>query len=320
MNGREKATRRRVWTCLPPFFSGRRYLLDLKGSEPRHSWYVFHLLAHARATLFFLLFASVGTLHAAPQVYTFGVTPQYDQRQLTKIWQPILDELTYRTGLLLSLAGVPQVADFEKRFVAGQYDFVYISPYFASMAVHQHGYRLLVRDRAEDLYGVLVVRRDSPIQTPRDLNGKVVAFPLPNALSASLLIRADLANQFHVQITPRYVQTHSSVYLQVAQGLVDAGGGVQGTFDSQAKNLRDHLRIIHTTIRLPSLPVVAHPRVPLAVSNKIRQALLDMGDSATGRALLAAVPIKRVGVASAQDYAVIGEIGLKAFYVGDGVP
>lgn len=255
----------------------------------------------------------------APESYSFGVVPQYDQRRLVDIWQPILDELTRRTGLPFTLVGVPQAAEFEKRFLAGQYDFAYMNAYHTSLATRQ-GYRVLVHDHAALLYGVLVVRRDSPVRSPRDLDGKTVAFPSPNALGASLLVRADLANRFRVRIVPRYVQNHTSVYLQVAQGLADAGGGVQATLDSQPQAVRARLRVLHTTAKVPPHPVVAHARVPAAVQRKVRQAFLDMGATPAGQALLAAVPIQRIGIASARDYAVIEQLGLKAFYVDGGAP
>jgi phosphonate transport system substrate-binding protein len=289
-----------------------------KRREPRISLRIFPL--SACVTLIILLLASAGTLHAASPSYSFGVTPQFDQRRLVATWQPIIDELTRRTGLTFTLASVPQEAGFEKRFLAGEYDFAYMNPYHAVLATQRQGYQTLVRDHAEFLYGVLVVRRASPIHAPRDLDGKTVAFPSPNSLGASLLIRADLANTFHVRITPRYVQTHTSVYLQVAQGMVDAGGGVQGTLDSQPQAVRDRLRVIHTTVKVPPHPLMAHPRVPLAVQNKVRQAFLDMGATAAGQALLAAVPIRRIGPASAWDYVVLEQFGLKAFYVEGNVP
>jgi phosphonate transport system substrate-binding protein len=253
---------------------------------------------------------------AEPASYSFGVAPQYDQRKLAAIWQPILDQLERRTGLHFILAGVPHLQEFEKRFLAGQYDFAYMNPYHAALATQRQGYQVLVRDQGEDLYGVIVVRQDSPIRSPRQLHGKTVAMPSPNSVAASMLVRADLARTFHVTITPRYVQTHTSVYLQVAQGLVDAGGGTNSTLSEQPENLRRRLRRIHETVHLPPHPVMAHPRVPAAVQLKVQQAMLDMGGTGAGRALLAAVPIVRIGPASAWDYVVIEQLNLGEFYAG----
>src|SRR4030067_3564701 len=76
---------------------------------------------------------------AAPESYVFGVVPQYDQRRLVEIWQPILDELTRRTGLHFTLVGVPNIPDFEERFLAGDYDFAYMNPYHAMLAARRQG-------------------------------------------------------------------------------------------------------------------------------------------------------------------------------------
>ncbi len=270
-----------------------------------------------------LLAVGVGGTRAAdtaPEGYSFGVVPQYNQRWLVAVWQPVLDELTRRTGLRFRLAGVPNNSDFERRLLDGEYDFAYMNPYHAMLAVRRQGYRMLVRDHAVYLYGVLVVPRDSPVRSPRDLDGKTVVFPSPNSLGASLLMRAELANKFRVRIVPHYVQTHTSVYLQVAQGLAAAGGGVQATLDSQPTPVRDRLRVIHTTTKVAPHPVAAHPRVPAAVQAKVRQAFLDMGAAPAGQALLANVPIRRIGPASGGDYVGMEQLGLKAFHVEGEAP
>jgi phosphonate transport system substrate-binding protein len=305
MSGPERADRRRV----------------VRGPPSMDRWAGPHLALfwyrRTRVALLILLLAFTCTTQAAPQSYSFGVVPQYDQRRLVAIWQPILDELTRRTGLQFTLTGVPQTAEFEKRFLAGQYDFAYMNPYHAALAARRQNYQMLVRDQEQVLCGLIVVRRDSPLHSPYDLAGKTVAFPSPNAIGASLLVRADLTRLFHVHITPRYVHTHTSVYLQVAQGLVEAGGGAPSTLAGQPESVRKRLRVIHTTTRVPSHPVMAHPRVPIATQNKVRQAFLDMGATRTGQALLARVPIQRIGTASAQDYALVEQLGLEEFYVDD---
>lgn len=257
---------------------------------------------------------------AEPAIYSFGVAPQFDQRQLVTIWQPILDELARRTGLAFRLTGVPYAEEFGRRLLAGDYDFAYVNPMYAARAVHHPGYRVLVRDRAEDLYGIVVVRQDSPYRHPRDLNGKVVVFPAPNALAAALLVRRDLVERFHVAITPRYVETHTSVYLNVAKGLAEAGGGVQKTLDAEPATLRARLRVLYATSRVPAHPVVAHPRVPAAVRRQVQQALLDLGRSDAGRTLLAAVPIRRIGTASDLDYRSIEQLGLERYQKEDAPP
>jgi len=245
--------------------------------------------------------------------YLFGVVPQFEQRKLHAIWKPVIDELEKRTGLAFELVTTLQIQGYEKELAAGRFDFVYASPYHVLKSAAPHEYIPLVRDKAP-LRGILVVRKDSPVQAVKDLSGKTVAFPSPNALGASLLMRADLDRLHHVRIKPLYVKTHSSVYLHVIQGLTAAGGGVEKTLREQDAAIRDSLRVIYTTRDMPSHPVAAHPRVPKAVREKVRQAFLDMGKSAEGRELLAKIPVKEIIPTSLDDYNVMSGWGLDAYW------
>lgn len=93
----------------------------------------------------FIYFLAAQTPPAYPaESYTFGVVPQYEQRQLFAIWKPLLDELEMRTGLSFSMVGVPTIPAFEKEFLKGSYDFVYMNPYHLLKANKSQGYAPLI--------------------------------------------------------------------------------------------------------------------------------------------------------------------------------
>lgn len=246
--------------------------------------------------------------------YSFGVVPQFEARELSAVWAPILEQLSQRTGLKLTMKGAPRIPDFEAAFQAGEFDFAYMNPYHAVIAANKQGYIPLVRD-ATPLYGVLVVAKDSPFKQVKDLQGKKISFPAPNALGASLLMRADLDSLFKIQFTPLYAQTHTSAYLNTALGVSDASGGVKATFDRQKEDLRDNLRIIYETRKSPSHPVVAHPRVPKAHRLLVQKAFLELAASPDGAALLAKIPMLQAVPASKQEYAQLAKWHLEKYYV-----
>ncbi len=62
--------------------------------------------------------------------YTFGVVPQFEQRKLYAVWKPVIDALERRTGLVFNLVTTLKIQDFEKEFLNGNFDFVYMNPYF----------------------------------------------------------------------------------------------------------------------------------------------------------------------------------------------
>lgn len=273
---------------------------------------------YGAAVFLFWIFTLFHGWHAPPvnaaDSYTFGVVPQYDQRQMFATWKPILDELEKRTGLSFRLVSTPTIAAFDKECLKGAYDFIYLNPYILLKANKTVGYLPIIRDRTE-LRGILVVRNDSPVKSPSELNGKTIAFPSPNALGASLLIRADLSSLFHIRFAPLYLTSHDSMYLHVAKGLADAGGGVEKTLREQDRTIRDALKVIYTTRPMPSHPVAAHPKVTAPDAEKVRRAFIEMEATPGGRELLAKIPMNHPVSATLQDYTPMKKWGLEDFWV-----
>ncbi|MBI5632348.1 MAG: phosphate/phosphite/phosphonate ABC transporter substrate-binding protein [Nitrospirae bacterium] len=251
--------------------------------------------------------------YAAQKSYTIGVVPQFEQRKLHATWKPIIEDLERRTGLAFDLNSTLTIEAFEKAIERGEFDFLYMNPYHIVQVHDKQGYIPLVADKAP-LRGILVVRKDSAIQSPADLNGKVVAFPSPNAIGATLLPMSDLGQLFQATVRPLYVKTHSSVYLHVAKDLAAAGGGVEKTLQEQSEELRSVLRIIYTTRSFPSHPVAAHPRVSRDVREKVRRALLDMNNTPEGRAMLQKVPVEQFISVTYDDYKVMSSWGLEKYW------
>jgi len=273
-------------------------------------------LPAVRALLLGALLGLAGSAEA-DTAYSFGVVPQFEARELASIWRPILVELSKRTGLRLTMKGSPRIPEFEVAFEAGEFDFAYMNPYHALVAKRKQGYLPLVRD-AQPLYGIIAVRKDSAYKTAKDLTGKKVSFPAPNAFGASLLIRADLDAIFHTKVIPLYAQTHTSTYLNTALGVSDASSGIKSTFDRQAPEIRDNLRIIYETRKVPSHPILAHPRVPAADRERVRKALLDMAATSEGAALLAKVPMVKVTTANQAEYETLKRWKVEKYYVKSG--
>jgi phosphonate transport system substrate-binding protein len=249
---------------------------------------------------------------AAP--LSFGVVPQFEPRKLAGIWKPVLNQLEARTGLTFKMTGSATIPAFERAFLLGQFDFAYMNPYHAMLAARDGAYQPLIRDGGRKLFGILVVRKDDPIKDVASLKGEQLAFPGPNAIGASLLIRADLDRLHGIKVVPKYVQTHSSVYLHVALGLTRGGAGVMSTLRRQAAEIQDRLRVLYRTREMPTHPVVVHRRVPEAHRNQVRDAFLALSKSKAGRQLLDLIPMKKVVAASADDYKILANWGLEQFY------
>lgn len=241
---------------------------------------------------------------------SLGVVPQFEQRKLLEIWQPIMNDLEVASGCEIHLSGSENIPDFEAKFADGRFDLAYMNPYHAVVAHRTQGYEPILRS-SYSLQGVLVVASDSGIKDIQELEGKVVAFPSPNALGASLLMRAELKTLHQIDIEPRYVKTHPSVYLHVAKGLVSAGGGIQRTLDEQPEAIRSRLNTIYTTRMTPAHPLVIHPRI----DGKRREALIDALLAIAGQHpdYFAAIPMQDPQRTSFADYQPVVDLHLEQF-------
>ncbi len=254
-------------------------------------------------------------LLAQSDSYIIGIVPQYEARKLHQVWQPILDYLTLETGYHFKIKGSPNIPNFENEFIRGEFDFAYMNPYHFVIARQQQHYIPLARDTGKTLQGILVVKKDSPITQVTQLKNSNIAFPAPNALGASLLIRQQLHDHFNIDFYSRYVKTHDSVYLNVLLGEVDAGGGVQNTLSRQPPEYQSALKVIYKTQQVKPHPFAVHPRVPQDVANRVKIALLKLGENPQGQLLLSKIPINKIGPATLEDYLPLKELGLERFTV-----
>jgi phosphonate transport system substrate-binding protein len=249
---------------------------------------------------------------ALADTFSVGVVPQFDVQTLHKIWDPILKEVSDRTGHTLELKGSPDIPSFEKEFSEGGFDFAYMNPYHYTIAQQ---YTPLLKDNGRKLFGVLVVKKDGGITSLDQLQNSTISFPAPNALGASLMIRAELKEKYNIDFTPKYVKTHSSVYLNTVLGITQAGGGVQKTFNSQPDDVKGKLVVLHQTAQVSPHPLTYKNTLDAAAVEQVKAAFLAMAQEEATQALLAKVPFKQIGPASDADYADVRALNLDRYYV-----
>ena len=265
-----------------------------------------------------LLFFSVSNAYSEEnsiqQTYTVGVVPQFNPRTIYSIWQPILDKIEEQIGIHLILQGTPSIPEFEKELLAGKFDFAYMNPYHMLIANDTQGYKPLIRDHVKSLSGILVVAKESSLNSPSQLNNKTIVFPSANALGATMMIRSDLQDKFSTIVKPKYVLSHDSVYLNVAMGFSIAGGGVLRTLEKQTPKVRQRLRILHHTKSVTAHPFGVHPRVPLTMQNQVRKTLLSFSKTEKGKELFNQIPMSQSGIADMSDYRALSTMNLERFY------
>lgn len=242
---------------------------------------------------FIPLYAAEQPTAKAQEVFSFGIGPREAASELAKRWVPVLQYLSEKSGYTLQFATAKDIPTFQGQMKAGSFDFAFINPYHYTMFHERVGYEAFSHERDGKLTGIVVVRKDSPIQSVAELNNQTVAFPAATALAATVLPLAYFGEQ-SVNVTPNYVVSMDSVYRSVAKGFFAAGGGEMRTFNTLDPEVRNQLRILWTAEALPPFTFAAHPRVSKAAVAKIQKAMRDMDRNPQGVELLKTIKFKGI--------------------------
>jgi len=238
----------------------------------------------------------------ADKVLTLGVVPQYDLAKIEATWNPLLKILKKSYGISFKLKHEKSIPAFEQALYKGSYDCAYMNPYHLLVANQKSDYVPVVKDSVKKLYGIVVVARNSYVNKVQQLDNKVVAFPAPNALGATLLVKAELSEKYKINVRPKYVKSHTSVYLNVILGGALAGGGVQKTFNQQPDRIKNKLKIIYTTQKVNAHPLACRMLLGQQTLEKIGNALIDLSVHRSDEKALKILPMKKIGHSSLNDY------------------
>ena len=246
-----------------------------------------------------------------PAQYTFGVVPQQSAYRLAQMWTPLLQHLAQETGLSLSFITAKDIPSFEDELTAANYDLAYMNPYHYVVFHNRSDYQPLVRDSEKGLRGIIVTRKDSNITNIEQLQGATLAFPAPAAFAASIVPRAEL-NRAGISISPSYVNSHDSVYLNVIKELFPAGGGIIRSLEHLPAAQRSQLKILWQSKAYTSHAIAAHSRVPLAHQKSLIAAMEKLVTTEKGRALLKQLNFNRLDAAEDKDWNDIRALGINS--------
>lgn len=269
-----------------------------------------------------LLLAALG-LYAAishadnTATYTFSVVPQFKPAQLQQEWNPVIERITRETGIKLKLVIPPSIPKFEAELFKGMPDFSFMNPYQAAIAMKGNAYLPMLRDQ-KPLNGIIVVRKDSPYKNIKDLDGKIIGFPAPNAFGASLYVRAKLSEESAIKFTPKYLNNHNLVFKHILLGHVAAGGTVNSALNDEPQDVRDQLTVLYKTPDVASHPIAANSRVPEGVRKSVINSLIGMQQDVEGRAMLKDIRLPNLVDANyASDYQPIEKLNIQKYLVAE---
>lgn len=255
------------------------------------------LLALAGLALLLMLVPDSG---AQERPLTFGVLNQQSASLTAERWNPILQYVSTATGVPLQLRMGPTVEDTDAMMGRGELDFVFTNHNFQS-EFDGIGYKVIARWSGEPIRGVIAVVTDSPIRTLRQLEGRRVAFPSRDAFVAYAVPVLAL-KRAGVTMHEVLAANQEGALAQLKAGRVDAAA-VNSRFLAQYEAREDvRFRSIYVSDEYPDLAVITHPRVPAAVVERVRQALIGMKSDPAAAPVLVRARSQGFDPATDRDY------------------
>lgn len=219
--------------------------------------------------------------------YTFGVLSQRSAVLTAQYWNPILDYVSRKSGAALQLKIARTAPESNAAIAAGEYDFVYSNTIFLP-ATSAPGYRVILRPRADAISAQIVTLDASPVKSLAELDGKVVGFP-SKAAFVGYAVPMDHLLRRNIAVTPVFGGNQEGIMGQLKVGKVLAAGVNSQVMRGFAARENFSYRVLWESPSYHNLPVSAHPRVPGAVAEAVRQAFAGMDkDAAEGARVLEA--------------------------------
>lgn len=215
----------------------------------------------------------------------FGTLPRLSAAELQTMYAPLAGYLAKETGEKVSIVVPKTFDDFKRAVKAGQIDIGFANPLVYVQVKEQVDVEPLALSSdmtsGTRLRGIIIVRKDSGINSLQDLRSKKISFmakdsPAAYLFQVLLLSKAGLVIHKDFTVLP-FAKRHDKIIKEVLDKTADAGAVREDEFEKM-KNSADfsQLRIIGYTEYLPNWPAFATPKLNKAMANKIRAALLKL--------------------------------------------
>ncbi len=248
------------------------------------------------------------------QTFYFAVHPLHNPAKLSSAYQPLVDYLNMNlAGARIVLEASRDYTSFEDKLKASIPDLILPNPWQTLQAM-QNGYKVIASaGEPEEFKGLFIVRRDSKIKTPADLDGQVVSYPSATALAACIMPQYFLHQHgldINSQIQNSYVGSQESSIMNAYLGYSAAAATWPipwRAFQQEHPKEAAELKVIWETPHLINNSVMVRDDLPKELVIRITDLLVSLHKNRTGKAILSGIQISRFLPATDQDYDLVRE-------------
>lgn len=230
-----------------------------------------------------------------PEGLVLGMVPFHESDRLIRSLDPLAEMLSERLGRPVSAT----VATAPEALVEGlrsrKVDIGIFGP-FALVLAEQRAEAIVIlnsiRNGRDSYRAQFIVRADSGIESLADLKGKVWAVPGLTSTSGYLFPRLALAEagvDGLTDVTVVNMVTHDATVMAVYYGDADFGTTFENAQDvlvGELPDVHEKVKVLYVTDSIPNDGVVVRKELHPDLSEEIQQALIAIGETEEGSALL----------------------------------
>ncbi len=249
---------------------------------------------------------------AADDALTLGVFPRSNAKVTIKMFTPLTEYLSEKTGIEIKVVTAKNFPVFWKNVMNAKYDIVHYNQFHYIKSNTKPGYQVIMQNEEfgkKTIRSIIVVRKDSEINSIKDLKGQTILFGggekafVSYVVNAVLLHRAGIMKADYVT---RFAKNPPNAAIAVSLKQVTASGLGDAVLKLPLLKKRgvdvSELKIISRSKPLSHLPWAVSKSMNKDVRVSIQKALLSLNDSAEGKAILKKANMTGIHKATDKDY------------------
>jgi phosphonate transport system substrate-binding protein len=250
--------------------------------------------------------------HNGVIIYRLAIHPLHNPQKLFEAYQPLVDYLNSELQYIkIELEASRDYQTFEKKLRAREPELLLPNPWQTLQAMDS-GYHVIgMAGDSDDFKGIFIVRKDTDIIEPPQLEGKRVSYPAPTALAAAIMPQYFLYSNgidINQDIENVYVGSQESSIMNVFLGNVTVGATWPPSwrlFQKDNPEQAKELKVVWQTPPLINNSVMIRDDVPDEMSKKIQSLLITLSDSGHGQVILTGMETARITSENDEDYNVV---------------
>lgn len=241
-----------------------------------------------------------------------GIFPRRNAKVTVRMFKPLSDYLSEKIGKDIKVVTSKNFPSFWRNVTKGKYDIVHYNQLHYIESNEKFGYRVFAHNEEFDVDGIrgaLVVRKDSGINSIKDLKGKTILFGggkkafVSYVVNAVAMQQAGLARSDYItQFAKNPPNAAIATYLKQ----VDAAGIGDVILKIPLLEQKgvdvSKLKIISLSNSLPHLPWAVNKSMPNKVKQLIQKTMLKLNDSPEGKAMLQKAGMSGLRIADDNHY------------------